>query len=155
MSAETVAAILLAFELTPLGFFNLTRDGGNNHVALQLYACTLQGFYGMRVADQRALHVVDTEAVNHAVLNHRMRFVSDTGQKFLVAGIGSIHVAVEHQVLAASGTRPASDHIRAAFLDLLPGDIEPKLLQRALHILRHLHLIVVGDGAYYDLVPFV
>ena len=104
----------------------------------------------MRVADERTLHVVDAEAVDHAVLYNRMRLVSHPGQKFFAAGVGSVHVAVEHQVLAASSTGPASDNIGTAFFDLLPRDIQPKLLKCTLHVVRHLQFLAGGAGNVDD-----
>ncbi len=35
-------------------------------------------------------------------LTTALRLVADAGEKFFVAGVGGIHVAVEHQVLAAA-----------------------------------------------------
>src|SRR5438552_10780200 len=56
----------------------------------------------MRVAHQRALHVVNSETINHAVLDDGLWLVSDPGKEFFLAGIRSIHVAVEHQAAAVA-----------------------------------------------------
>ena len=75
-----------------------------------------------------------------------MRLVAEAGQKFLAAGVGRIHVAVEHQVLAAAGALPTADHVGAGFFHFLPGDVQADLLQRGLHVLRHLQFFAGRAG---------
>src|ERR1700758_1189062 len=72
-----VAAVFLAFEFSPLRLFDLTSNGGDNDVALQSNSGALQRLHGMRVADERALHVVNTEPVDEAVFYDSMRLVAD------------------------------------------------------------------------------
>ena len=47
-------------------------------------------------------------------------------------------MAVEHQVLAATNADPAPNHVGASLFYFLPCDIQAELLQRRLHVLRHL-----------------
>ena len=82
--AESVAAIFLAFEFAPLGLFDFAGNGGDDDVALQLDARALQRLHSVRVADQRALHVVNAEAVDESVLHHGVRLVADAGEKIFV-----------------------------------------------------------------------
>src|SRR5689334_3815388 len=127
MSAEPIASILFPFELAPLRFFNFADNGGDDHIALQLYSGALKGLDCVRVANQCALHVVNAEAVNQAILDDCLRLVTDASEKFFAASVRCIHVAVEHQVLPAAGTSPTADNVRAAFFDFLPSDVQPEL----------------------------
>ncbi len=68
MRAVSIAAVFFALEFTPLRFFDFAGDGGNDDIAFQAHAGALQRFHGVGVADQRALHVVDAEAVDETVL---------------------------------------------------------------------------------------
>ncbi len=68
--AVSIAAIFLALEFTPLRFFDFAGDGGNDDIAFQSHARALQRFHGVGVADQRALHVVDAEAIDESVFDH-------------------------------------------------------------------------------------
>ena len=79
MSAEAIAAIFLPSELAPLRFFDFASDGGDDHIALEPHSRTHQRFHSMRVTDECTLHVVDAEAVNHAVFYDCARFVADAG----------------------------------------------------------------------------
>ncbi len=87
VGAVSVAAIFFALEIAPLRFFDFAGDGGNDHVALQADARALQGFHGMGVADERAFHVVDAEAVDESVLDDCVRLVAGAGQKVFGAGV--------------------------------------------------------------------
>src|SRR6266704_897834 len=138
MRAYAVAAKFLAYEfVAPLRFFNFADHRGDENVAFQLDSCALESFHRLRVANQRALHVVNAESVDHAVLDDRLRLVADAGEKFLATGVGSIHVAVEHQAFTVPGAFPDADHIRAAFFNFLPRDGAPRFFQRApLHAAR-------------------
>src|SRR5579862_6309358 len=63
--AGAVAAILLADKfIRPLRFFDFAADGSDEHVAIELDASALDGFNRLGVADQRAFHVVNAEAVD-------------------------------------------------------------------------------------------
>ena len=75
-----------------------------------------------------------------------VRFVAETGEKFFATSVGCVHVAVEHQLLAAARAFPATDHVGARFFDFLPGDVEADLLQRGLHVLRHLQFFAGRAG---------
>ena len=99
MGAVSVAAIFFALEISPLRFFDFAGDGGNNDVALQADARALQGFQGVRVADERAFHVVDAEAVDESVFDDGVRLVARSGEEVFGAGVRRVHVAVEHEVL--------------------------------------------------------
>ena len=66
------------FFLDGTTFFDFASDGCNNHVALQAYTRALQGLHRVRVTDERAFHVVDTEAVNESILDDRVRLVAGT-----------------------------------------------------------------------------
>src|SRR5262249_24816463 len=82
VSAEAIAAIFLALVLAPLRLFDFARYRSDDHVALEPDSCALQRFHGMGVTHQRALHVVDAQAINDAVLHNGMRFVADTCEEF-------------------------------------------------------------------------
>src|SRR5258705_8784630 len=113
MGAISVAAVFLAFEFAPLRLFDFASDGRDDYVTLQPHARTLQGFHRLGVADESAFHVVDPEAVDESVFDKRMRLVPEPGEKFLAASVGSIHVPVEHQILAGASTLPAADYVGA------------------------------------------
>src|SRR4029077_13073766 len=119
--AVSVTAVFFAFEFTPLRFFDFAGDGGDDDVAFQAHTGALERFHGVGVTDQRTLHVVDAEAVDKTVFDDSVRFVAEAGEKFFAASIGGIHVAVEHQVLAAARAFPTADHIGARLFDFLPG----------------------------------
>src|ERR1700688_3915555 len=124
MCARSVASTLAPAKFPPLCLFDFPSYSRQNYVALKLYSSALQSLHCMGVADQRALHVVNAEAINHAVFDHSIRLVSNPGQKIFVASVGSIHVAVEHEAAPAAGALPASNHVGAALLNLLPCDLE-------------------------------
>ena len=113
---------------------------------MQANAGALQRFHGVDVADERALHVVDAEAVDEPAFNHGLWFVADARKKFFAASVRCIHVAIEHQVLAAARAFPTADHIGAPFFDFLPGNLEADLLQRGFHVLRHLQFFASRAG---------
>ncbi len=94
--AASVAAVFFAPEFATLRLFDFARNGRDDDVAFQSYSGALQGFHGVGVADERAFHVVDAEAVNESVFDNGMRLVAEAGEKFLAASVGRIHVAVEH-----------------------------------------------------------
>ena len=56
---------------------------------------------------------------------------------------------VEHQARAAAGAGPGAEHVRAALLDLLPGDLEPELGERRRHQLGH-RLLAAGEARGLD-----
>ena len=85
--AVSIATIFFALEIAPLRFFDFARNGSDDHVALQPHTSALQGLHGMGVADQRAFHVVNAEAVDESVLYDRVRLVAETGEKILVARV--------------------------------------------------------------------
>jgi len=85
--AVSITTIFYALEIAPLRFFDFARNGSNDHVALQAHTSALQGLHGMGVADERAFHVVDAEAVDESVLYDRVRLVAWTGEKMLVARV--------------------------------------------------------------------
>ena len=144
VGSEPVAAIFLAFKLAPLRLFDLARNRGDDYVPFELHSRAQQSLDRMRVANQGALHVVDAEAVDEAISYHRARLVAEAGQELFAAGIRSVHMAVEHQVLAAAAAGPAADHIGAALFDLLPGNVQAQPLEDVAHVLRHLQLFAGG-----------
>src|SRR2546429_26272 len=75
----TVAAVFLAFELAPLRFLNFTRNGSDDDIALKPHTGALQRFNSVRVADERAFHVVDAESVNEPVFDNGMWLVAEAG----------------------------------------------------------------------------
>src|SRR5437588_12135182 len=77
MSAKSVSAKFFALELSPLGLFNLTRHCGNDDVALQANAGTLQSFHRVCVANEGSLHVVDAKAIQESLANDSCRFVDE------------------------------------------------------------------------------
>ena len=83
-----------------------------------------QRLHRVHVADQRALHVVNAQAVDHAVLHDGVRLVADAGQEVFVAGIRSVHVAVEHQALAVAAALQPADDVGARVFHLLPRDLQ-------------------------------
>ena len=146
MCAASVAAVFLALEFPPLRFLNFAGDGSDDDVPFQTHAGALQRFHGVGVTDQRAFHVVDTESVDETIFDNGLRLVTEAGKKFLAARIGRVHVAVEHQVLAAARAFPTPHHVGARFLDFLPGHVEADLLERGLHVLRHLQFFAGRAG---------
>ena len=147
MRAHTVAAKLLAHKLVaPLRFFDFADYRSDEHVALKLYSGTFERLHGVRVTDQRTLHIVNAQPVDQAVSDDGLRLVAVAGEEFFAAGIGSVHVAVEHQAFAVPHAFPESHHIRAAFFDFLPGDGEPRFFQRASHVAAHFQLFPGGTG---------
>ena len=96
----------------------------------------------MRVADQRALHVVNAETVNHPVLLpphaacNRCPVRNSSSPVFEVS-MWPLNI----RFFPPPDPSPARDHIRAAFLDLLPGHVESQLLKRGPHVLRHLQFL--------------
>src|SRR5438552_18291163 len=108
MRAGAVAAILLAGVLAPLSFFDFAGDRSQNHVAPEAHAGALQRANRLQIAHQRAFHVVDAQAENHAILHYGVRLVADAGEKRFVPAVGRVHVAVEHEALAIARTFPQS-----------------------------------------------
>ena len=104
----------------------------------------------MRVARQRALHVVNSETINHAVLDDGLWLVSDPGKEFFLAGIRSIQVAVEHQAAAVAVSLPMGDDVSPSFFDFLPRDLEAHALPSGTHILRHLAFMPGRTGDVND-----
>src|SRR5690348_11667904 len=98
----------------------------------------------MHVADQRTFHVVNAETVDHAVSDDRVGLVSDAGEEALVAGVRGVHVAVEHEALAVTRSFKATYDVCATVLNLLPGNLEPKLLEGGAHVLGHGELAACG-----------
>src|SRR5580698_2736353 len=143
---HAVAAILAPAELSPLCFFDFSSDGGKDNVTLKLYTRALQGLHSIGIADQRALHVVDAEAVNHSILNHCVRLVADSCEEFFLAGVGSVHMTVEHQTAAIARAFPARDDVGASLFNFLPGNVEADGFPRAAHVLRHFGLVTRGAG---------
>ena len=123
MRAKTVAPIFFALVFAPLCLFDFASHRGDDDVALEPDACALERFDGVCITNKRALHVVDPQPVDDAILDHGVRFVTDASEKVLAAAVGSVHVAVEHQILPGTGTGPASNDVGAAFFDLLPGNV--------------------------------
>src|SRR5258708_34388577 len=81
--AVAVAAIFLAFVLAPLRFLDFSGDRRDDYVTLELHAGALQSFNGLRIANERAFHVVNAEAVDKTVLVHAVRLVTDAGMQLL------------------------------------------------------------------------
>ena len=105
--ANAIAAIFLADELVaPLRFFDFAGDGGDGYVAIKFDSGAHQRLDGLRVANQRAFHVVNAETVNQSVANHCFGFVAKAGEKSFAAGVRRIHVPVEHQTLAVASAFP-------------------------------------------------
>src|SRR6266852_1579120 len=142
--AAAVPAIFSALVLAPLRLFDFPGDARNDHVAFEFHAGALQRFDRLRVTNERTLHVVNTEAEDHSVFDHGMRLVTDSGEKFFAAGVGRVHVAVEHQVLAFSGAGPPANDVGAPMLHFLPSHCQAQLLKRAAHVFRHLQLFAGG-----------
>src|SRR5579863_774462 len=144
MGADTVAAVLSAAKFFPLRFFNLASNRRKNDIALKSYSRSLQCLYRVGITNQRALHVVNAEAVNHSVLDHSAGFVADSSEELLMAGIRRVHVAVEHQAATSASALPAADYVGTAFLDLLPGNVEAHGFPRGAHVLGHFGLVAGG-----------
>ena len=104
----------------------------------------------MGVADQRALHVVDAEAINHAVFDHGIRLVTNPGEEIFLASVRCIHVAIEHEAAPAARAFPARNHVGAAFLYLLPCDLKAHTSPRGAHVLRHVCFFARRAGNVYD-----
>ncbi len=148
MRADTIAAKFLADEfVAPLRFLDFADHGCDDQVALKLHSSALEGFHGLRIANQRALHVVDAESVDEPVLDDGLRLVADARKKFFAASIGSVHVAVEHQAFGVAGTFPESNHVPTSFFDFLPGNGEPRFFQRTAHVAAHFQLFPGGAGS--------
>src|ERR1700758_5219604 len=86
MSAKSVSAIFFALELSPLGLFNLARHCGNDDVALQANAGTLQGFHRLGVANQGSLHVVNAKAIQESLSHHSVRLVAQSCEEVFAPG---------------------------------------------------------------------
>ena len=77
------------------------------------------------ITRERALHVRDPEAVEAAVLDEVPRLEpGNVAQPLLATRVRRVHVAVEHQRLAAARAGPRADRVRPAVLHLLPLDAE-------------------------------
>src|SRR4029077_6142433 len=151
MRAYAVAAKFLADEfIAPLGLLDFTDDGGDRDVAFQLYTGAHERFYRLRVANQRAFHVVDAQAVNHLVANDGFWFVAEPGEESFSACVGGVHVAVEHQALAVAGAFPEADDVSACVFHFLPGNIEAHFFERFAHVAAHLQLFAGGAGDIHD-----
>src|SRR5216684_2258898 len=150
MRSYTIAPVFTTTEFFPLSLLDLPGDGGKNHIALELHTRLLQRSYSVRVTHERALHVVNAEAVDHAALDHGVRFVSDSGQKIFLPGVGGVHVAVEHEAAAVAGAFPAGDHVGTVFFDLLPSDLQAHALPGSPYVFRHLAFITGGTGDIND-----
>ena len=79
MSPSSIAAIFFALEFTPLRLFDFSRNRCDDHVAPESDARALQRLDSVRVADQRALHVVNAEAINESISHDCIRLVTNTG----------------------------------------------------------------------------
>jgi hypothetical protein len=89
--------------------------------------------------------------VDHPVFHHRVGFVSDAGEERFAAGVGGIHVAVEHQVAPAAAAFMSCNDISAPILDFLANDAQPHFLPAALHIVAHRQFFTGGTGDVDDL----
>ena len=101
----------------------------------------MQGLHSLRIANERALHVVNSQPVDKSIFEHRIGLVTEASKEFFLTGVRSIHMAVEHKILAAARAPPAADNIGARLFHLLPGDVKTNLAQRGLHVLRHLQFL--------------
>ena len=138
VAAHSVAAVLLAHKVVaPLGFFNLAGHRRDDDVALEFHPGALQRLGGLDVADQRALHVVDTQAIDGPVLDHRLGLEADAGQVRLSARVGGIHVAVEHEALAPAAPFQQTHHVGPPFFHLLPTHRQSHLLHHRAHVAAH------------------
>src|ERR1700686_3747691 len=79
MCARAVASILAPAKFPPLCLFDFPSYSRQNYIPLKSDSSALQSLHRMGVADQRAFHVVDAEAINHAVFDHSIRLVSNPG----------------------------------------------------------------------------
>jgi len=151
MRAHAVAAKFLADEfIAPLRLLNFADDGGDGDVSFELYAGAHQSLHRLRVADQRAFHVVDAQAVNHLVANDGFGFVAEPSEKSFAAGVGGVHVAVEHQALAVVGAFPKTDDVCARVFYFLPRNIEAQIFEGFAHVAPHLQLFTGGAGDVHD-----
>src|ERR1700730_920189 len=149
--AHPVTAILFSLELAPLCLLDLSGNGRNDHITPKLDFRALQGLDRVGVADQRPFHVVNAQAIEKSIFDDGLWLVSDASQEFFVASVGSVHVAVEHQALAATNSHPAPNHVGASLFYFLPCDIQPELVQRRLHVLRHLKFFAGWAWNVYDI----
>ena len=145
--ADSIAAIFLADKfIAPLRFFDFAHHSRDEDISLQANPRTHQRPEGLHVADERTLHVVNAETIDHAFADNGIGFVADAGKKSFAAGVRSIHVAVEHQAFAVAGAFPEADHVGTAFLDLLPTDLESVGFERPAHVLPHREFLARGAG---------
>ena len=124
--SRAVAAIFFALKFAPLRFLDLAANRAENDVALQLDPGFQQRFHRVHVAHQRAFHVVNAEAVDHAVFDDGVGLVADAGKEILVAGVRGIHVAIEHQALAVAVAFKAADDVGSRVFNLLPRDLRAR-----------------------------
>src|SRR6266550_7140985 len=112
----------------PLRLLDLPGNAGDHDIALQTHARVPQRAHRLHVAGQGTFHVRDAETVDTAVLDETFRLeAADAGQPRFLARIRRVHVAVEHQRLAAAGAFPDSDDVWATFFYFLPLHLEPHL----------------------------
>src|SRR5581483_1007142 len=118
--AGRIAPELGADGVPVLRLLDLAADRRHDHVAAQPHAAFPERANCLDVAGEFALHVRYAEPVEAAVPDERLRLEArHAAQPGFAAGVRRVHVAVEHQRLAAAGAGPRADRVRAAGLDLL------------------------------------
>ena len=127
--AGCIAAVLGALRVPVLRLLDLAADRRHQEIALERDSCVPQRAHRLDVAGERALHVRDAEPVQTLLADERLGLEPrDVRQPRLAAGVGGVHVPVEHQrrPSARAGERP--EHVRPALLDLLPLHLQAELL---------------------------
>src|SRR5439155_1532502 len=137
-----VASVLSADRVAVLRLLDLAADRREQNVAPQTHGGVLQCAHGLDVAGERALHVRDAEPVEAAVSFEGLRLEArDVAQPRLPTGVRGVHVPVEHQRRAASGSRPGTERVRAIVLDLLPLHLQSQAVVDRDHQVGHALLV--------------
>src|SRR5207249_1217108 len=122
--------------------FDFSGDARNHDVATQPDSGLTQRTHALHVAGESTLHVRDAEPVHTAVLDESLRLEApDPGEPRLLPGVRRVHVAVEHERLAAARALQEADYVRPAILHLLPLHPEPDVCQLVPNALPHRLLV--------------
>ena len=136
--AGRVPTPLGALRLALLRLLDLAADRRDHQVATKPNARVGEGAQRLHVAGERALHVRDPEPVEPPLLDERARLEArDVREPGLTPRVGRVHVAVEHQARPAARALADAEHVRAAFLHLLPLNGQPQVPERVGHEVRH------------------
>ena len=148
--ARCVTSVLPPDRVAVLGLLDLTAHRRDHHVPREPDPRVLQCVHGLDVAGEGALHVRDAESVEPATVHEVLRLeAGHVAEPVLLPGVRGVHVAVEHQRLAAPGPAPDPECVGTAVLDLLPLDLQPERPVEVDHQLGH-PLLVAREAPHVD-----